>query len=589
MEIMMPAPHQIEVPAGTELVDGDIVTRWVSISFSGSSPTKRSRRIVPTPWNSTVYFGKSPPFRSRPVPNTINKARFNVSDASVTRARLRAEQAAAQPKPVKIVPVWKAPATTIDFLDDEARYMRVYSEEEKNRLGAHFEMMLMQEPDAHGQTMLTMWDDALTRCGFDDEPWKREAISPTPTHSEVAAALMSLLVVADRLERAGWHCKAKLPFGRAFAAAVIVACAHEEIVDWTCWADMIFGAWTHPYLGQRSRCHRQEVEAAAVVIGLRWFLSPPMETDPPSWWTDPRSDVWWTDWVSVFMWAGHSSRKVGDLFGADHKTMLKRLKTEEDKLQRTFGRFCPSHPPSPTPEFRVYNISVGIWLDLFPNGRTVEPAEPATPPSRTEDYLDYLKPSSGPRRAELRAIAEELSVGIIARDSRKIICQCPHIFGGVSPSRSRTGDLWTRLWNHPWPEICPVGFAENYHKPIWSGMPNAGKDGRAKGHHGHGASPMLPGYPLGTGRDASGSDESAALTVHVHPQAPMHFERALRGQDGRFGDTGSHKAEGEYFHRHYLAGDRHKLKADKAAENEFAYCNRLEDAELLEHIAAADV
>jgi hypothetical protein len=88
-------------------------------------------------------------------------------------------------------------------------------------------------------------------------------------------------------------------------------------------------AVAYPFRGGRSRWQRREVEAAALLIELRWHLLG----------AGPRT--WSTDLAGVFRWGGHSARRIGEAFGYSRDTALRRARADEVKLEKLFGRFLP--------------------------------------------------------------------------------------------------------------------------------------------------------------------------------------------------------------------------------------------------------
>jgi hypothetical protein len=321
-------------------------------------------------WKTPALFWPEQPRRWSVKPLApADKARFTVSGASVVRAQARP----ARPRPLdvqwlgadhhcvvelirEIGKNWTAPATvewaspelgegyaenishkyTRDRQAEKLRPLhfgrRIYTAEEI--VTARIEAALLEEvalgllgatfDDASADTQATasIWNAATTLRGTDDSPWHRATVTPTPTDTEITAALDTMLKTADRVtargawpvasEAGGVKLVAKGPtqsrIGRACAAALLVALAY-------------------PFRDGRSRWQRREVEAAAVIIGLRWHLLS----------VGPRS--WGTDLASVLQWGGCSGRRIGQAFGYSRDTALRRARADEGKLDALFGRF----------------------------------------------------------------------------------------------------------------------------------------------------------------------------------------------------------------------------------------------------------
>jgi hypothetical protein len=309
------------------------------------------------------------------------KERFKVSATSVERAKARAAAVSPRPRDTRwlgadyrrvaalireIGQNWTAPAT-VEWAEPEVgegypdahsrKYWRewqaercrllyfrrrIYTDEE-TRLTAPTEAALLQEvalralrtgfddADTNAEAgMASTWNHTTTPFGTDNDPWDHVFNVPTVTHpTEITAALDAMLKTADRLTaRRAWPSaseagrvmklgstsSAQSRIGRAFAAAVLVAASY-------------------PLRGGRSRWQRREVQAAELVIGLRWHLLG----------TGPRT--WSTDFAAVLKWGGVSARRIGEVFGYSRDTALRRAEADEVKLERLFGRFLPPEPP----------------------------------------------------------------------------------------------------------------------------------------------------------------------------------------------------------------------------------------------------
>jgi hypothetical protein len=337
---------------------------------------------------AAIYFRERPPGEIPP-----GKERFAVPATSVVRARARADAARPRPpqdtrwfgadcrRTLELIREigqnWTAPAT-VDWAEPEVgegypdahsrKYWREWQAErcrplyfrrriytaEERRLTAPTEAALLQEvalrvlrtsfddADTSAEAgTASIWHAAATPHGTNDELWYRagdedgtttydtpapEDKKPaTPTNAEITAALAVMLKTVDRLTaRRAWPSaseagsvmklgstsSAQSRIGRACAAAVLVAVAY-------------------PFRGGRSRWQRREVEAAALLIELRWHLLG----------AGPRT--WSTDLAGVFRWGGHSARRIGEAFGYSRDTALRRARADEVKLEKLFGRFLP--------------------------------------------------------------------------------------------------------------------------------------------------------------------------------------------------------------------------------------------------------
>jgi hypothetical protein len=266
--------------------------------------------------DSAVRFSKLPPWQ-----HPRRAISVNVSDASVIRSRLRADQAV--PRPADAEPVWtRPPEEPVDFLtqwdmffdaefQDKAHptvalQRRVYGEQERAEIarasGAFSQIKYEAGP---------FWSG---RVGFLEERaahhWRyidRRTI-PVPTESDLTSAFSRMLGwSADINQKIKRLCNAKAKVCRAYqAGAVIRDC----------------------YLYGLRISAMDIIYADRVVEAVHEHLR-----------RDGRID--WTSRTAILdMLEGATDRATAEKFGLHHKSLQERYADETADIEAKFGRYC---------------------------------------------------------------------------------------------------------------------------------------------------------------------------------------------------------------------------------------------------------
>jgi hypothetical protein len=273
--------------------------------------------------------------------NNQQRLPFNVSKASVARARKRAE--AAQPKPVEQKPIWqRADIEDLEYgqqvemivdgllfetgkmVGDETAYERA----RRNVPSVATERRAYSDEDL---AMLSRWERGLfSQVKYDSGPfpvrwtgkgglvredraashWRYldRGIIAAATESDLSLAFSRMLLRAKALNAMfGNRLKAKTPACRAYQAASVVR-------DF--------------YLYGLRISTTEMISAAIVVEAISAHLRRAGRVD------------WWQRTSTLDILEGNSSYEASDKFGPDASSLRERLKAEVQAIEAKFGKYC---------------------------------------------------------------------------------------------------------------------------------------------------------------------------------------------------------------------------------------------------------